>query len=245
LVAAAVSLGPALQKLVRAFERSRPGVRVRVHLAASGTLVAQMKQGLAADVLATADTATMGRAQGLGLVHPDTVEVFAGNRLWLVGRQPAPSPGLQALKDRRVRFIALGEPQAVPLGRYARQALQARGLWEAVSPKAVYADSALQALSYAARGEADAAVVYASDVRALGARAPGEVVQFWAELPSPEPVRYAAARANQARWHQAPAQGHGPSEALASAFLAFLQSPAARALLQGEGLTVPPFEPMS
>jgi molybdate transport system substrate-binding protein len=66
-----------------------------------------------------------------------------------------------------VRHIAIGKPATVPVGRYAKQVLDATGLWAAVEPKLVFADNVRQVLDYVARGEAEAGFVYRTDAQVM------------------------------------------------------------------------------
>jgi len=88
-VFAAASLAPAFESLKPQFEAQHPGQKVVMQFAASGTLMAQLRQGAPADVLATADSASMSRAAQAALIVPGSRGVFAGNRLVLVApRRP-------------------------------------------------------------------------------------------------------------------------------------------------------------
>ena len=77
--------------------------------------------------------------------------------------RPPAARSLSELASAGVRRIAVGSPSSVPAGRYAQGALEAQGLWAAVSPKLVFADNVRQALNYVSRAEVDAALVYRTD----------------------------------------------------------------------------------
>jgi molybdate transport system substrate-binding protein len=231
-VFAASSLSPALEALAPAFEKANPGVRVVMQFAASGTLLAQMRQGAPADVLATADGESMDRAGQLGLIASQSRMPFAGNRLVLVAPRgtgspsaapPSLSTALARLRSPRTQRIALGNPATVPLGRYSQQALKAAGVWDDIQPRVVLAESARQALTYVARAEVDAAILYASDAALESKR-----LEVLSELPLAEPIRYEIARSATSK-----------QTALADAFIAFMRSPQARAELSARGLTLP------
>lgn len=193
-VSAASSLGVAMQTLLPRFEARHPGVRTHLNLAASGTLLQQLAQGAPVDVLASADHPTMQRAVDRGLVVRSSVRDFARNRLVLAVPLTSASGGSASVPRRAedllqpgVRRVAIGLPASVPAGRYARDALVAAGLWTQLQPKVVGALNVRQALDYVARGEVDAAFVYATDARLLPER-----VQVAFELPTSTPVRYPA-----------------------------------------------------
>jgi molybdate transport system substrate-binding protein len=74
------------------------------------------------------------------------------------------------LGGAKVTKLAIGNPKTVPVGLYAEQSLTRLGLWQGIGPKLILAEDVRQALDYVARGEVDAGIVYASDVRATGDR---------------------------------------------------------------------------
>src|SRR5690606_14942399 len=71
--------------------------------------------------------------------------------------------GLEDLKDTRIKMIAVGIPESVPAGSYAREALMSTGLWDILQPKMVQAKDVRQVLQYVETGNADAGFVYESD----------------------------------------------------------------------------------
>jgi molybdate transport system substrate-binding protein len=171
-VSIAASLQDAMRDIGRAFEAQRPTTRVQFNVASSGALLAQIAQGAPVDVLAAADTDTMDRAQAQRLIVAATRTTLAANTLVLVsplvaarGAKGAP-PRLNAIDDllgSGVQRLAIGTPSTVPAGRYAQAAFEASGVWAALRPKLVFADNVRQVLTYVARGEADAGVVYRTD----------------------------------------------------------------------------------
>lgn len=165
-VLAASSLTDAFAALARGYERARPGVAVRLSFAGSGALAAQVRAGAPADVLATADTISMRAAGRHGVV-------FARNQL-----EVAVAPG----NPRRIRGLAdLARPGLlvavaaadVPAGRYAAEALRRAGV-------RARADAALAdvraVLAAVADGEADAGIVYRTDVLAADGTVDGVAV---------------------------------------------------------------------
>jgi len=227
-VSAASSLSNAFRELAPAFEAKHPGTRLLLNFAASDALLAQIAKGAPVDVFAAADQESMDRAEAQGLLAKGSRRNFAANRLVLV----TPAQGglaLAALADLRqpaVRRIALGKPEGVPAGRYARAALQAAQLWEALEPKAVYAQNVRQALDYVARGEVEAGLVYASD-----ALAQKDKVLARFSVATATPISYPAAITTV---------GAGSANAEAAGqFLAYLLSPAAQAVLARHGFLAP------
>jgi molybdate transport system substrate-binding protein len=223
-VSAAASLGDAMKAIAPLFEAHRPGVTLRFNLAASGVLLQQLAAGAPVDAFASADEETMDRAVAQKLVDPATRRVLATNTLLLVAPAGSRLAGLDALAGPGVRRIALGKPASVPAGRYAQQALEARGQWAALQPKLVPADNVRQVLDYVARGEVDAGFVYATDA----ATATASKVRVVAPVAGHAAIRYPVAVAADSR-----------HAAAARAFVQFLASPAAQAVLRQQGFGAP------
>lgn len=136
--------------------------------AGSQQLVAQISAGAPADVVATADQDSMGRLVSAGLVdHPVT---FASNALRIVVEKGNPK-GVKALSDlaRGNLTVVLADP-SVPAGRYTQQALDKAGV--RVKPASLELD-VKAVLRKVASGEADAGVVYVTDLAAAGSSVQG------------------------------------------------------------------------
>jgi molybdate transport system substrate-binding protein len=177
-VFAAASLTESFRELGRAFEQAHPGVSVQFNFAGSQQLALQMEQGAPADVFASADQHWMDYAKDKGLVEGEA-PVFARNRLVVIvpKTNPARIGGLPDLVRRGTKVVLAAE--AVPVGEYSREALKklagARG-YPAEYDRRVLANVVSQeenAKSVVAKvqlGEADAGMVYRSDVTPAVAR---------------------------------------------------------------------------
>ena len=177
-VFAAASLSDAFGDIARTFEASHPGTAVQLNLAGSQQLAAQLDQGAAADVFAAADDRWMATARDHGLIDGDAV-VFAHNLLVLIvpRTNPARIGRLQDLAKPGVKLV-VGDV-AVPVGNYSRQVLQnlarsdgyapefaKRALANVVSEE----DNVKSVVAKVQLGEADAGLVYRSDVTPAVAR---------------------------------------------------------------------------
>lgn len=167
LVFAAVSLTDALIEIAGKFEASS-GVSVKTSFAASSALARQIESGAPADIFFSADRDWMDELQSHGLIQPASRVDLLGNRLVLVAPQGTavklriePGTGLRdMLGDAR---WATGDPDSVPVGRYARAALQRLGAWDAISGRLVRTDNVRAALALVARGEVAFGIVYQTD----------------------------------------------------------------------------------
>lgn len=221
-VSAAASLGDAFRALGPGFEARHPGAQIRLNTGASGQLLQQIVNGAPVDVLASADELTIEQGVVKGVLDGASRRVFAVNALVMV--IPAQGPAvrdLEGLRHAAVRRIALGKPATVPAGRYAQAQLTQAGLWPVLLPKLVLADNVRQVLDYVARGEVEAGFVYRSDARSQ----PGRVR---VALGFPEPIAYPIALVRNSR-----------QPALAQAFIAYLGTPQAQAVLAQHGFGPP------
>ncbi|MBT8339393.1 MAG: molybdate ABC transporter substrate-binding protein [Desulfatitalea sp.] len=225
IVSAAASLSNALQAVGTQFQKDHPDERIIFNFAASGALLRQIEQGAPVDLFASANQAFMDEAQAKGLIRSATRRDFARNTLVLA--VPADSPGgiRQAadLADTVSLRIAIGNPDTVPAGRYARQALKRLGLWDSCQERLILANSVRQVLDYLRRGEVDAGLVYATDIAIAGDR----VVQLQT-LATDSPIRYCIAAVNKAAHPRA-----------GSRFIAYLCSTKGQRILGGFGFQAP------
>jgi len=170
-VSAAVSLRDAFREISKQYEE-RTGSKINFNFGASGALQKQIESGAPVDVFASAGIPQMDALATQGLIAPETRRDFARNALVLV--VPADSTaGPASFKDlggAKVKKLAIGNPKTVPVGQYAEQTLTRLGLWQQLQPRLILAEDVRQTLDYVARGEVDAGIVYASDVRATGNR---------------------------------------------------------------------------
>jgi molybdate transport system substrate-binding protein len=208
--------------------KTETGKTVTFSFAASSALAKQIEQGAPADLFASADLDWMDYLDQRGLIRPGTRSNLLGNSLVLIA--PADLPRSFALTkgadlgafvgDGR---LAVADVNAVPAGKYAKQALQALDLWTGVENKLAQSDNVRATLALVARGEAVAGIVYATDansearVKVLGT--------FPAD--SHAPIVYPVAIVATS------------THADAQTFLTYLRSPAARRAYATHGFHLP------
>lgn len=226
VVSAASSLTGAFREVETAFEVDNRGIDVVLNFASSGVLARQVAQGAPVDVLACADEQTMDDMAAKGLVDAGTRAGFATNTLVLI--VPAKSvtriASARDLQKPSVGRVAIGKPETVPAGRYAKDVLVKARLWAGVEPKLIYADSVRQVLDYVRRGEVDAGFVYNTDATAEKGRV-AVVTEF---TNSPNTIVYPAAVVKGSAHRDA-----------AKRFISFLCSAKGRAILTSHGFGVP------
>lgn len=221
-VSAAASLSNAFGELGKTFQARHRGDKVALNFAASDVLLKQIELGAPADVFASADEATMDRAAAS--IDAGTRRDFAGNVLVLIVASGVKSPAALAdLQSATYTHVAIGNPDTVPAGRYAKQALTHAGLWDKVQMQLVQTQNVRQALDYVARGEAQAGFVYATD-----AAIQKDKVSVAFDIATTTPVRYPIAVVRNSEHAQ-----------LALDFIEFVTSPVGRDTLKRYGFSAP------
>lgn len=217
---AAASLTEAFGALADELHTEHPDLTVRSSFASSATLAAQIQSGAEADVFASADEATMRTLVDAGLVAGAPV-VFARNRLEIVVQagNPRHIAGLADLARPDVTVV-LGAPP-VPVGVYAQQALAKAGV--TAHPKSLEVD-VKHVVAKVALGEADAGIVYRTDVRAGGSAVEGIRIPDDQNVLASYPIAVVAGARNAAG---------------AGTFLALLRADRGRAILTRYGFVLP------
>ncbi len=167
LVFAAASLANVLADLDKAFT-AQTGIRVRSSLAASSMLAKQIEAGAPADVYFSADLQWMDYLQERGLLRAGSRRALVGNSLVLIAPQGSSlrvsiGPGFGLARLLGNGRLAMADPDSVPAGIYARQALGKLGVWNSVEPRLARAENVRAALEYVARGDAPLGIVYRTD----------------------------------------------------------------------------------
>lgn len=218
-VSAAASLSNVMTELARGWEKAT-GHRVVLNFGGSSILARQIRQGAPADLFIAADEGTMNDLERDGLIDGRTRISFLTNTLVVV----VPKDGGRAVRHGRdlvtMTSVAIAEPSSVPAGIYARQWLVKVGLWERIAPNVIPTDNVRSALAAVESGNADAAIVYRTDARIA------KNVRIALHVPASEApsISYPFAVTRDAG-----------QPAAARAFLAWLQSKAARDIFARHG----------
>jgi len=233
IVFAAASLADVFTELARQFEADHPGVEVIINFAGSQQLAHQLSQGAPADVFASANDRQMQAAIGLGRVNEEEVRIFAGNRLVVVypPGNPADIRTLADLSNPGLKLL-LAAPE-VPAGAYALALLDNLESDPAFDPGfrndvlenvVSYEENVRAVLSKVMLGEADAGIVYVSDVSEIS-----EDEVSIIEVPDHLNLlaTYPIARIN-----------NGPQPKLGEAFIDFLFSSRGQKLMSDYGFSI-------
>ncbi len=224
-VAVAANFTAPLEKLATVFEK-QSGHHLVVSSGSSGKLYLQITAGAPFAVLLSADAERPLRLEREGAAVPGTRFTYALGTLVLWSRDPGlVDPAGAVLAGGRFRHLAIPNPELAPYGAAARQVLQSLGLWQKLAPRLVQGEDLGQTFQFVATGNAELGFVALSQVRAAG----GPRGSLWL-VPA-------------ARYHpieqQAVLLARGKDDPAARAFLDFLRSAPARALIQEFGYGLP------
>jgi len=167
-VFAAVSMTNVITEITEQFNEKEIG-RVTTSFAASSTLAKQIENGAPADIFISADLEWMDYLDRKKMIEPSTRFVLAGNRIVIIaniknGWEPVSlltgSGFNSVLGDRR---LALGDPEHVPAGRYAKDALECQGIWTHIKDRIAPCANVRSALMLVEQNEAPLGIVYKTD----------------------------------------------------------------------------------
>ena len=224
-VFAAASMKNALDDVHAAFTRET-GVKVTASYAASSALGRQIENAAPADVFASADLEWMDYLAQKKLIKDGTRVNLLGNRLVLIAPKDSATgdvtigQGFDLARLAGDGHIATGDVRAVPVGKYAKAALEKLGAWTAAGPKFAMTENVRAALTLVARGEAPLGIVYATDA---------------AVEPKVKVIGTFPADSHPAIVYPAAATATAKPEALQ--YLGFLRSPAAKRIFESYGFT--------
>lgn len=221
LIAVASNFSDAAQALRAEFERES-GHTLRITTGSTGRLYAQILHGAPFDALLAADQATPLRLEQAGQAIAGSRRTYALGRIALWSATPGTAPVEARLRSGDYRHFAIANPELAPYGLAARQALQALGLWDEMQPRLVTGENIAAAQAMIATGNAQLGMVPLSQF--AGAETPA-ADQYWlvpADLHAPILQDAILTR-------------HGRDNAAALAWLAFLASPEAVAIIRQHG----------
>lgn len=224
-VFAAASMKNALDEADAAYT-AKSKVKISASYAASSALAKQIEQGAPADIFVSADTAWMDYSIKNKSINEATRVYLLGNAIVLIAPKDSKienvsiGPGFDLAKLAGDGRITTGDVKAVPVGKYAKAALEKLGSWQAAEPKFAMAENVRAALALVARGEAVLGIVYSTDAKVE----PGVKIVGTFPADSHPPIIYpVAATAN--------------AKADAADYLAFLKSAQAKAIFEKYGFS--------
>lgn len=164
-ISAAISLSEALEELKDLFEIEFD-VTLIFYFGGSGKLAQQIEQGAPGDVYISANEEWMDMLIEKNLVEKDSYTPIVGNRLVFISRIDVTleKDNLHVLSSPAIKQIAIGHPDTVPAGYYAKMALENSDLWDSVEEKMIYTQDVRQVATYVETGNAEVGFTYESDL---------------------------------------------------------------------------------
>lgn len=223
LIAAAASMENSMKEIIARFEEQNPNITVEGTYDSSGKLQTQIEEGMEADIFLSAATKQMNALKEENLVDSDSIVELLENKVVLVVPTGS-NTNVTSFEDvQNAETIALGDPESVPAGQYAKEIFESLGIYEDVAKKASFGTNVTEILNWVAEGSADAGVVYATDAAST------DKVSVIAEAPEgilAQKVIYPLGLVSASENKDA-----------AKLFIEFLQSEEATSILEGYGFT--------
>ncbi|HOP73471.1 MAG TPA: molybdate ABC transporter substrate-binding protein [Bacillota bacterium] len=168
MISAAASLQVPLETIAALYQQDNPDVKLLLNFGSSGSLRQQIEQGAQVDIFFPAAAKDMDLVAEKQLVLSGTRKDLLRNSLVLiVSEQGEWIKTFSDLSSKRLSQIAVGHPESVPAGRYAREALTYLKLWTEVEGKLIFAKDVKQVLTWVATGNVDAGFVYHTDAKSV------------------------------------------------------------------------------
>ncbi len=161
-ISAAASLTDGIEEIAKNYTKDT-GIDVKINLGASGSLRKQMEEGAPVDFIFLASKKHIDKLLDEKII--DKRKDLLENTLVVVGNKKMKS--LEDILKNTDYPIAMGDPDFVPAGRYAKEAIKSAGLWEEFKGKTLFTKDVRSALFYVKIGEVDYSIVYKTDALLL------------------------------------------------------------------------------
>lgn len=167
-VFAAASMTNALNEIAQDYKKMKPEQEIIFSFASSSTLAKQIEEGAPADIFISANTKWLKHLSEKGLTIKATEKVLAGNELVLIAPEKSSLKDINVAKgewtaELKDSFLSVGDPDHVPAGQYAKEALTNLKLWDKVESKLARGKDVRAALALVEREEAPLGIVYSTD----------------------------------------------------------------------------------
>lgn len=168
LIGAAASLTDSMKEISTAFMKEKNGADVQLSFAATGKLRAQIEKGAPIHVFASASESFGGKKDVSDILDTASIKIMCYNCLVLAVNKNFQDAGEKIdpagfIMSEKIKKLAIGTPEYVPAGNYAKMKMTEMGIWEKASGKMIFANNVRQALAWLESGEVDAAFIYRTD----------------------------------------------------------------------------------
>ena len=166
IVSVPASLQDAMKAIEPLYTKQTPNISITYNFGSSGSLQQQIQQGAPVDIFISAAPKQMHALESKGLLLEETRQNILKNQMVLVSPQEQIYiSNFQQLNSNQITKVAMGYPESVPAGEYAKQVLTSFNLFHRLKPKFVFAKDVRQVLYYVETGNVDAGLVYATDAK--------------------------------------------------------------------------------
>jgi molybdate transport system substrate-binding protein len=164
-ISAAASMKDVLSSIKKQYEAKHPSVQLSFNFASTGTLKKQIEQGAPVDLFISASPDVFKELKNKGFIMPRQNDHLVYNELVLIASKTIKTPihSPEDLTNKNIQTIAIGIPETVPAGAYAKQWLEAVHVWDKVKEKLILAKDVREVLTYVESGNAEAGIVYRTD----------------------------------------------------------------------------------
>jgi molybdate transport system substrate-binding protein len=164
-ISAASSLAEALQEIQSLYNKKNAAVKINLNFGATGELQQQIEQGAPVDIFFSSATKPMRKLIDQQWIDEDQQLILLSNELVIITStaRDLKIEKIQELTQNQIERIAIGIPESVPAGNYAKEALMNVKLWNTLQPKLIQAKDVKQVLQYVETGNVDAGFVYKTD----------------------------------------------------------------------------------
>jgi molybdate transport system substrate-binding protein len=163
-VSAAASLREALEEAGKTYSNQNPDIKIIYNFGGSGSLQQQISQGAPVDLFVSAAQDQFNVLMSKQLIDQNHNVKLLKNQLVLITQKDNKNlHSVKSLTDAEISRIAIGTPETVPAGMYAKQALLSLGLWEDIEQKLIPTKDVRQVLSYVETKNVEAGIVYKTD----------------------------------------------------------------------------------
>ncbi len=199
-ISAASSLQDAIQEIGNLYSQQNPNIKLTYNFGSSGSLRHQIEQGAPVDVYISAAEQHMDALENKNFLLDNTRQNLLKNEVVLItAHNNSDLDGFSHLKSDFVNKIAIGAPDSVPAGKYAKEVLDSLKLYQPLESKLVFAKNVRQVLAYVETGNVEAGIVYSTDAQV------SDRVKIVASAPrdSHSPIVYPIAIAQDSKYPEA------------------------------------------
>ena len=161
-ISAAASLKNSLEEIIQKFEHENKNIKINANFGGSGALKNQIIAGAPVDIVFFASQSDLDDLNKKNMIDPKYHGDILKNRLVVAGKRE-----ISSLNDILEDKIAIGTPETVPAGRYAKQALTKNNIWDKIEPNIIFTKDVRSAAQYVDLSEVDYAIIYKTDAKAL------------------------------------------------------------------------------